>query len=278
MSDSEQTDTDKSAPIMLAYIGQSQLERAISDAGETFEDLVSIALMGQQDLDELSLFSLRGDTHRPGLRGLVVDRQALTKLSERVPEISRETACQVLVDGVLGERATLHWYGEHSFPLERLLTDSGKRSTAERILLGSTSIHRRLRVAARWHAKAHWSVEPADAVLALGIAFDSMLSEENPSPGRVLSERYALLDPDPEGRRRRYQQFQSEYYPARSSVAHGAKRESFNAEFVREMATQGRLTFQRILTVTKALGVSSEDEYRTMWEALRWKGPGALPI
>jgi hypothetical protein len=258
------------APVVMAYVSQSQLELAINSAGDAFEDLISIALMMQPDLDALSLFSLRGDANRPGLRGLVVDRETLSKLSERVPAISREIGCQVLVDGVLGERTTLHWYSENPFPLENLLADSEKQSIAERLLLASSGIDRRLRVAARWHAKAHWSAELADAVLALGICFDSMLSEQSPSPGRVLSERYALLDADPDGRRRRY-------YPARSSVAHGAKSESLDMSFVRDMARQARWTFQRILRVTTLLGTSSEDDYQKMWESLKWNGPSACP-
>jgi hypothetical protein len=277
MSNSAGNEPDKSEPVLMAYVSQSQLELAINNAGDAFEDLISIALMLQPDLDALSLFSLRGDSNRPGLRGLVVDRETLIKLSETVRAIFKEIACQVLVDGVFGERTTLHWYSDNAFPLERMLGDPEKQSIAERLLRASSSIDRRLRVAARWHAKAHWSVELTDAVLALGICFDSMLSEQSPSPGRVLSERYALLDPDPDSRRHRYRQFQTEYYPARSSVAHGAKRESLNTALVREMAKQARWTFQRILKVTTLLGTSSEDDYQKMWEALRWNGPSACP-
>jgi hypothetical protein len=277
MSDSVENGPDQSSPVVLAYAGQSQLELAINKAREAFEDLISIALMMQPDLDALSLFSLRGDANRPGLRGLVVDREALTKLAETAPAISKEIGCQVLVDGVLGERTTLHWYSEDPFPLEKMLDDSEKQTIADRLLLASSAIDRRLRVAARWHAKAHWSAELADAVLALGISFDSMLSEQGPTPGRALSERFALLDPDADGRRRRYHQFQTEYYPARSSVAHGAKRESLDAAFVRDMAKQVRWTFQRILKLTRLFGTSSEHEYQEMWESLRWNGPSACP-
>ncbi len=263
-------------PIVLAYMGQTQLSRAISDAGEAFENLVSIALMLQPDLDSLSLYSLRGDLNRPGLRGLTVDRLSLMGLSEKVRELSREIGCQILTDGVFGPRTTIHWYSENPFPLEKLLSEPEKRATAERLLRGSTTIDRRLLVAARWHAKAHWSFDSADTVLALGISLDSMLSEQNPSPGRILSERYALLDPDPDNRRHRYRQFQTEYYPARSSVAHGARRESLETEFVRGMAAQARWTFQQILHLTQKQAVETEDAYQKMWEAFKWEGPGAL--
>ena len=271
-------------PILLAYLCPTQLHRAIDDAEEAFEDLASIALMVQLDLDALSLFSLRGDANRPGIRGLVVDRQALAKAAERNPQISRELGCPVIVDGVFGQTVSFRWYSENPFPLGQLLNNPEKGSAAERLLLGSTAVYRRLRVAARWHAKAHWSIDLADAVLALGICFDSMLTEQSPSPGRVLSERFALLDPDPDRRRRRYRQFQTEYYPARSSVAHGAKGKSLDAAFVRSMAKEARWVFQRIVNLTEALGVSTEDEYNNMYENLRWgepstrgAGPALLP-
>jgi hypothetical protein len=43
------------------------------------------------------------------------------------------------------------------------------------------------------------------------IAFDSLLSESSPSPGRVLSERFALLAVSPEERSRRYKLFLKDY-------------------------------------------------------------------
>ncbi len=257
-------------PILLAYTCRTQLERAVQDAEEAFEDLASIALMVHLDLDALSLFSLRGDANRPGIRGLVVDRKALAKATERNLQVSREIGCPVLVDGIFGQTISFRWYSEDSFPLEQLLIPDAKRSVAERLLLGSTAVDRRLRVAARWHAKAHWSIDLADAVLALGICFDSMLAEQGPSPGRVLSERFALLDPDPNRRRSRYRQFQTEYYPARSSVAHGAKKRSLNTAFVRGMAREARWVFQRIVELTETLGICTEDEYNNMYENLRW--------
>src|SRR6202035_794133 len=146
--------------------------------------------------------------------------------------------CPVLVDGIFGQIISFRWYSENPFPLQLLLSPPDKRSVAEQLLLGSTAVVRRLRVAALCHAKAHWSIDLADAVLALGICFESMLAEQGPSPGRVLSERFALIDPDHNHRQGRYRQFQTEYYPARSSVAHGAKKGSLNTTFVRGMARE----------------------------------------
>jgi hypothetical protein len=259
-----------SPPILLAYTARTQLDRAIEDASEAFEDLTSITLMMQLDLDAVSLYSLRGDANRPGIRGLVVDREALAKAAENDPQISREHGSPVLVDGVFGQAITFHWYSENPFPLEQLLAPAEKRAVAERLILGSAAVHNRLRVAARWHAKAHWSIDLADAVLALGVCFDAMLSEKGPSPGRVLSERFALLDPVRSRRRRRYRQFQDEYYPARSAVAHGAKSRTHDTVFVRGMAQEARWVFQRIVQITETVGAGTEDEYNDMYENLKW--------
>jgi hypothetical protein len=270
MSPTEQgPDLPQPSPVLLAYTTRTQLDRAIENAGEAFEDLISLALMMQLDLDALSLYSLRGDANRPGIRGLVVDRQAFEKAAESDANVSREHGSQILVDGVFGQTMTVHWYSEKPFPLEQLLP-TGKLSVAERLVVGTAAVHHRLRTAARWHAKAHWSADLADAVLALGICFDAMLSETGPSPGRVLSERFALLDPDRSQRRLRYRQFQSEYYPARSTVAHGAKSQSHDAAFVRGMAQSARWVFDRIVRITEMNGAASEAEYNDMYENLKW--------
>jgi hypothetical protein len=257
-------------PALLAYATEAQLDRAVEQAGEAFENLTSLALMVQPDLEALSLCSLRGDTHRPGIRGLVVDRKALEEAAQSQERISREIGSPMLVDGVLGRTISFHWYGEHPFPLEQLLTPADKRSVSERLMLGSAAVHNRLRVAARWHAKAHWSIDIDDAVLALGVCFDAMLSEQGPTPGRVLSERFALLHPDRSQRPGRYRQFQTEYYPARSAVAHGAKSRSHESVFVRRMSKDARWVFQRIVQLTEAAGANTESEYHEMYESLKW--------
>jgi hypothetical protein len=169
------------APALLAYATEAQLDLAVEQAGEAFEDLTSLALMVQPDLDALSLYSLRGDTNRPGIRGLVADRKALERAAEGDERISHEIGSPMLVDGVFGRTISFHWYSENPFPLEQLLAPVEKRSVAERLILGSAAIHNRLRVACRWHAKAHWSTDHADAVLALGVCFGAMLSEQDPS-------------------------------------------------------------------------------------------------
>jgi hypothetical protein len=255
--------------VLLAHFGRSQLNRAFRDAEEAFENLVALALVLEQDLDGRRLYSLRGDSHRPGIRGLSVDRQSLQNSAKTSPRLSRDLAAEVLVSGVSGVEVRQHWYCENPFPLQELL-EGERLAEAQRLLTGRTSVHNRLRLAARWHAKAYWSSEIEDAVLALGIGFEALLSEGNPSPGRVLGERFAFLEPMPADRPTRYKLFTGEYYAARSSIAHGAKRTSIDGDFARGMAKELRRTFLRIASLTRAQSVESEDAYVRMFDTLKW--------
>jgi hypothetical protein len=117
-----QTGTDvistSQSPIILACKGQVQLDKAVERAKLIFDDLTNLALMTQEDLDGLSLYSLRGDTNRPGIRGLVIDRTGLSKQIKNTPELEHEFYSTVVIDGFLGPHTTYHSYGEDPFPLE----------------------------------------------------------------------------------------------------------------------------------------------------------------
>jgi len=261
---------DDAAPMTLAYQCRGQVGRALREAEEAFSDSIAIALALEADLDALSLYSLRGDSHRPGTRGLVIDRAALAEIGKNVPRIHRELIARVIVSNGSEQRVIHRWSGESPFPIDKLLGNSWRRKTVERILTNRTAVHRRLRVAARWHAKAHWALDEEDAVLALGICFDAMLSEQGPSPGRALADRYAFLAADATRRRARYKEFQSEFYPARSSVAHGAKKTSVDATFVRRLAREARWTFARILELSEMHRIQTEDDYEKLYTNLKW--------
>lgn len=131
--------------------------------------------------------------------GTPVDRIFLAEVAKTDSRVASELVTPFYVDGVFPPSISLHGYGENAFPLESLIRADNERK-AEDILLGSSPIYQRLRVAARWHAKAHWAFDTTDAVLALGISFDALLSEKGPTPGRAIAERFALLDPNPEVR------------------------------------------------------------------------------
>lgn len=257
--------------VLMAHVGLAQSNRAFRDAEEALENLLALALVLELDLDARGLFSLRGDSHRPGIRGLTVDRRALQVSAESSPNLVRELGAEVLVSGLFRTSVQHHWYGEEPFPLHSLL-EGDRLLDVQRVLIGRTSVSKRLRLAARWHAKAYWSSEVQDAVLALGIGFEALLSEENPSPGRVLGERFAFLQQLRSERAARYKLFTSEYYAARSSIAHGAKRTGIDGRFARDMAKDLRQTFLTIASITRAQSVESEESYARMFETLKWGG------
>lgn len=264
-----QTDLSE-APVVAIYTCSAQSSRATHDAEEAFDDLIAALVALQSPVDDGELYSLRGDSHRPGVRGLALDRKALSDIAAAVPDLARELGAPTFVRGALGCQVSYRWFGSAPFPLGELLGDSVRRQRAELILGGATAAHRRLRVAARWYGKAHWALSAHDAVLHLGIAFDAMLSEKGPAPGRALADRYALLDNNPEGRRRRFREFQSEFYPARSAVAHGSRKSSVDGKFVRRMAREVRWAISKVLEQAESRILTTDDDYEKMYEDLKW--------
>jgi hypothetical protein len=131
-------------------------------------------------------------------------------------------------------------------------------------------MHARFRTAARWYAKAHWSSSREDEVLNLGIALDALLGEKGGSPGRVLADRFALLERDPSQRASRAKQF-SDFYSARSAVAHGAGTGEFKEPYLgRRMAKSVRWVVRELLVLMKATNAKTEDEHRRIFDDLKW--------
>jgi len=82
---------------VVAYESRAQSRLALREAEQAFDDVVAIALALEPDLDAMSLFSLRGDAHRPGTRGIAIDRAALSRMAKSVPEIRRELGADGIV-------------------------------------------------------------------------------------------------------------------------------------------------------------------------------------
>ena len=259
-------------PIVFAWWGPEQLDRAEKRAEEAFDDLVALALMLEPDLDAQRVFSLRGDSNRPGVRGLVADRRSLQTLaSAGTPELMSELGAGVHVDGVLGTSVSHHWWGIDPFPIAALIRDDERSRIVGTVIQPAGRLQQRLLTAARWHAKAHWSRTTEDAMLALGIAMDAMLSESGPSPGRVIAERYAYLEPSAHVRELRYRYLLSEVYAARSSVAHGGKSASLSDfRFVRKVASEVRDTFQRLFRLAEEASAVSEADHSALFTRLKW--------
>jgi hypothetical protein len=244
------------------------LHKAIEAADFRIEEVISVALLCVPNLDSLGLYSGRGASHRPGPRGLSIDRSSLKELAERVPEVSHELASGTFVDGPFGPQRIFRWSGENRFPLDDLLKGKVVQERVARAAIARDSAWRRLATAARWHAKAYWADESSDAALACGIGFEALLAERGGSPGRVLSERFALLEPQVDRRRDRVKQF-SRLYELRSAVAHGSEKTTTTAE-IRSMEADLRWASIRYMDLIEAHAVHSEEDHRDLFDKLKW--------
>jgi hypothetical protein len=171
---------------------------------------------------------------------------------------------------VIGPRSRTYWYGDEPFALEKLFEGVHKATVISSIALSPAALHRRLKTAAIWLSKAHWSSEASDAALALGIALDAMLAEGGPSPGRVLNERFALLEGDPLLRSGRFKRME-ELFAVRSSVAHGGKSSAIErAGFITGMADEVRWVARRLLQLAESHSIDTEAQHKKLFEDLRW--------
>jgi hypothetical protein len=259
--------------VLFAWWGREQRDLARKRAEEAFDDLVSAVLMLDLDPNPRGLYSLRGDTNRPGVRGLQVDRTTLEGAARSTRVLRSELGAEILVAGVFPPSVSHHWYSANVFPLGTLIAEAPSYEAIERVVAPSSSVDHRLRTAARWHSKHHWASAAEDAILALGIAFDALLSESGPSPGRVLGERFALLSKAKEERPQAYRHFMHDIYSARSTVAHGGRSSKHGADFVRRVSAELRGVFRAVVELTSTEGVESEEDYAKLFEHLKWDIP-----
>lgn len=255
---------------MAAWL-PAQRGRAFDLARERFETVLSLTLILEPNLEDRQLYSGRGDSHRPGIRGLTIDRQSISPRESSVPDkLSRELAAETYQSGLLGSTTGVHWYGEKPFPLDELLSQRERKKVVEELVIGVSSMHGRFRTAARWYAKAHWSLGQEDAVLSLGIALDALLGEKSGSPGRVVADRFALLERNPAERADKAKLF-NKLYSARSSVAHGARAKELDEPyFARRMAASVQWVVKQLLARMQAVNARSEDDHRRIFDDLKW--------
>lgn len=244
----------------------AQASRARELAEHRFEETAALALLLEPDLSSLGLYSGRGDSHRPGIRGLVIDREALTS----VTQAQNELAAHIVVTGAIGEQCSTHWWGNDPFPLARLLERPRRSDSIDAIVRSESSVSRRLAIAATWYAQSHWSKRTEDAVLALGVALDALLGDSSGLPGRVVADRFALLESEPKLRAEKAKRF-GELYAVRSAVAHGGRpRVIEEGDFARAMAADVRWAARQVLGLSRTFDVRSEDAYRALYEGLKW--------
>jgi hypothetical protein len=161
--------------------------------------------------------SLRGPVNRPGMRGTTLDRVALERLARAAN--SQELSHEEFLWGEFGIQTHIYWNSAEPLSLSSALTpDVGETVTA--ILRADDEICRRVRVAARWYATAHWAASQEDGILALGVALDALVGAKSGLPGSAMRQRFALLEADPLKRKDRARRHEA-LYSVRSAVAHG---------------------------------------------------------
>jgi hypothetical protein len=269
MSDIEREDANA---VVVAATVPAQGERATAVAIEQFDAIVAFAILFELDPEGRGLFSGRGDSHRPRVRGLTVDRQALSQAAP-TSSLQLDLAANIFTSGPLIGGSSLHWWGDDAFPLDDLL-DECRCEIIAKLLGNDSTVYRRFVVAARWYAKAHWSHEPDDAILACGIALDALLAERGGSPGRVIAERFALLEREVSQRPDRLRRM-NEVYAVRSASAHGGRaRELDQPLYTRGANADVRWCAKQMWELAQHTQLLTEDDHRKAFDDLKW---GTLP-
>jgi hypothetical protein len=249
-----------------------QGELAHEDFQRKLDDIIGLVLLFSDRLDEHGIYSLRGTTNRPGVRGVTLDRAALADLlAERG---AGELAARVLTITGWGAGNSFRWLSADPMPLDRLL-DSHLRQQLDDLVTADDAIAQRLRVAARWYARAFWADAEDDAALAVSVALDSLLTGKDAVPGAVSKGRFALLERNPAARAARFERYE-QVYKVRSAIAHGgdATRSLAKIGGARSMLDDARWTATQLIALRKISAPKDDAGFRELWGAVQW---GTLP-
>ncbi|MFE5141003.1 hypothetical protein ACFRDV_25555 [Streptomyces fagopyri] len=253
----------------FAALVPGQRGKARKQAARNFQALVDLTMMLVTNKGDRNLWSLRGDTNRPGLRGIALDRKAV-EASVRESGDHVELYSNPLVIDAIGNNGGIQWRGEDPIPLKELLAEDPLHIAVETCLTQENSFLRRLHVAARWFAESYWASAQDDGALAAGVALDALLGSKSALPGRAMKERYALLEPDARARSGRAKEYE-EIYSARSIVAHGGEvRKLSEGNFLREMQNSVTWAAWRLLDARATFSISTEKEFESLFEEIRW--------
>jgi hypothetical protein len=245
-----------------------QGELATDDFNRTFEDLVGLALMLSDDLGAHGVYFLRGATNRPGIRGVTLHRPALNELL--AANGAGELGARMLTITGWSSGSSFRWYSADPLPLDRLLS-AGQGTLIGELLTASDAIAQRIRVAARWYARAFWADAEDDAALAVSVALDSMLTGKEAVPGAVSKSRFALLERDPAVRARRFERYDA-VYAVRSAIAHGgdATRRLNEIGGARSILEDAHWVARQLLELRKVSAPADEKQFRELWSAVQW--------
>lgn len=255
-------------------VGQGEL--AVRQAKQALTILVDLCILLTGDEKSYQFAGMGGHINRPGLRGVALDRGAITEyLSKGAGGLPKGPGVAELVSNIyVSSRITWgaqhHWYSAEPFPLADALSAEGASALISAILADKMIVARRLRVTSRWFGEYHWATESDDAALALGVALDSLIGSKSGLPGRAMAERFALLEPVASNRRNRADRY-NEIFGVRSSVAHGSRSSKLDdPDFVREMAADVKWAAGRVIDLEQRFGPSTERDFETLFEELRW--------
>lgn len=245
-----------------------QGELAHADFKRAVEDAIGLTLMLSTRLDEHGVVSLRGATNRPGIRGITLDRRALGELL--ADQGAGELGARILKITGYGAHNSLRWHSADPLPLDALL-DPELRPVIEDLLDAQDAIAQRLRVAARWYARAFWADAEDDSALAVSVALDSMLTGKDALPGAVSKSRFAFLERDVSNRTARFERYEA-VYQVRSAIAHGgdASRRLADIGGARSLLVDARWVAKALLDLRQVHKPGNDAAFRELWAALQW--------
>lgn len=254
--------------VVATATSKRQGNLAFEDFNVMLEDVFGLVLLFSDRLDEHGVYSLRGATNRPGVRGISLDRNALGDLLAETG--AAELAARVLTISGWNVGNSFHWLSAGPVPLDRLL-DTDLLPLVVDLLTAEDAIAQRLRVAARWYARAFWADAEEDAALAVSVALDSLLTGRDAVPGAVSKGRFALLERDPAARATRFQRYE-EVYKVRCAVAHGGDAAHSLARIggARSMLEDARWTARQLIALRRISTAKDDAAFRDLWAAVQW--------
>jgi hypothetical protein len=259
---------EPSAPVVCATWVDAHSGLAVQQGHRRVAELIDLSLLMEPNPESVGVPGpVRDPVNRPGVRGLTLDRTAVgfaLHQSAAAPELVNETLSVSSLEAV----ASATWHAAEPLPLGFILPRLGLQGI-RKLVETDSPLTRRVRTAARWYAKAQWAEETIDAVLALGIALDSLVGDPSGLPTRALSERFALLEASPTNRPSKANRF-NDLYKARSAIAHGSIRSDIDLDYVSNMAADVRWAAQRLLALSDHFSPVSQDDFRDVFEGLRW--------
>jgi hypothetical protein len=253
-------------PVGVACWTTGQFRLATKETERQFRNLVDLTVLLERDLRGFKVYH-RGPTNRPGIRGLTLDREALDRGLSTEARI--ELASFPLTISSIGETNRVNWYSPEPLPLGKLLDQEYLRNAVTSCLRKRDAVSSRVKVAARWFADAHYSLEADDSALALGVAMDALLSGQRALPGSAMADRFAFLGPDPRDRKGLVASYHK-FFAVRSSVAHGGRSSKLDdPDFLDEYRDCVHWAAWRFLAMRDNFNVVSENDIDLLYDDLR---------